>query len=645
MNAHSDEPTSDAAKRQWRARFVAKYNWDSLAETPLHGLEATADGRIDYGTKNGVRRATLQDFWRAEESRLVKTPDGLFTRWHLPPGVTESPKPANDEILRTLASVIQSFGMLPAKRNTPLPIPFDGVGFADFNGFVAAAELLADAGHSWRLRDSHMAGTVQLDNVAFRSLHVGGMTFLEDFTCDGGRIHKFDISGAIFFGDCSMSRLHVGSFAANGTRFEKNWWVGRCHFEQEFIFGNSSVADWCEFRSCTFQAAEFRKSTIRMARWRSCAADELTLSEVRVGGSLWTADNEIGRFVATDLQCEGDLTLSEGDGGKFLYLKNARVTGRTSFNRPPSVDDLDAEGAHFLGGADFGGMTAKSARFTRVVFKGQLSFRGATFRGAATFDNAEWPADARLYAGAFRDCRFLDASDFSTPNFNVIAAFNEAYFSRPPLVPIEEGKAGDRRFSLMLDQAREAAILPPDSDREANQVFGDRFEFYYGALEGGARVLKQAMETRRARTLEQRLYRYELIARRHRPSLGRWERALSWLYGASSNYGASSLRPLAILLAMTLLLGAVYAGWAALLGASVSGELVQDGLTFSGRSVFRPFEVWSVAPGTSQDGIGTSILDSPWGLALRLLSSLQSFLSLILTFLVGLSLKRRFQLG
>ena len=289
-------------------------------------------------------------------------------------------------------------------------------------------------------------------------------------------------------------------------------------------------------------------------------------------------------------------------------------------------------------------LETRETRFAGATFRGPVSFRGATFSGRVDFSDVAWPDRAEYYASAFRDARFLDAADFCTDSFHIVAAFHEAHFARPPLLQLVEGRHQDFAFRKMLRESEAAAHRTSTAGaRDVRKAKEDHF----GALEGGARVLKQAMETRRSRQWEQRFYRYELIARRHRPSISTWERSLSVLYGAMSNYGDSSLRPLLILLGATIAFGALYSAWAAAFDPAKTWHLLEDGMIYSGRNVFRPFEVWSSRPASTDKAFDSLLLaaSTPVPLLARICSSAQSFFSLILTFLIALSLKRKFQLG
>ncbi|HVQ08657.1 MAG TPA: pentapeptide repeat-containing protein [Allosphingosinicella sp.] len=634
------------ANDRWLQQFLEKdYSWQGLKKKDIPGWKIASDYQLVFTPDSLLPDATLQDFWREEEKQLIDTPFGCFTRWHLPPGDFAVSRPRPDEVLAKLVSAAEIIRRDCRGEQTQAQIPFMGLGFEGTESVAIAMAFLSREPIAASLADAFIVEAVLLQDVVLPSFSGRGMTFLQDFACAEGMIETFSIDDATFLGDFSLVGMNFGKLEARRAKFLKKCWVERCRFTEHFDFGNASVADWCEFRACEFRkGASFRRCVIKAARWNSCSTvGGISLENAHITASLWTSQSNIANFDAHQLTCVGDFTLDRGVGTKWLRLNEARLSGKVSFHTPPTLETFEAVKTQFLGEADFPGLQATSAILSGAVFNGRTSFAGATFSGPVKFDDVTWPNDAAHYASAFRECRFTDASDFSTARFNVIAAFHEAHFARPPLIHLAEGKAGQLCLRQMIDQANAAAR----AGDHHGPIDKELLERHFGALEGGARVLKQAMEARRARGLEQRLYRYELIARRHRPSVGPWERSISWLFGLSSNYGDSSLRPLAILLGMTIAFGVAYALWASLVEETLNLSLIQQGLTFSGRSVFRPFDVWNSAKG-SRDAVEAALLwnSGPgWGLVARVVSSTQSFLSLILTFLVALSLKRRFQLG
>ncbi|WP_375201637.1 pentapeptide repeat-containing protein [Hyphococcus sp.] len=174
-----------------------------------------------------------------------------------------------------------------------------------------------------------------------------------------------------------------------------------------------------------------------------------------------------------------------------------------------------------------------------------------------------------------------------------------------------------------------------------------RIPLHYRALENGARSLKHALENARDKLGEQRLYRLELLARRRQDKTGRFEHVLSRMYQITSDFGASMWRPLITVIVVTLIMAQIYAGWWGLFSHETPVESVSfEALDFSARAVFRPFSHWAVSE------LGSSTFESEllFGngafnkFMVRLVTTLQSFFSVIMLFLTALSARRHFQL-
>ncbi|MFN4024983.1 MAG: hypothetical protein ACK4MQ_09120, partial [Hyphomonas sp.] len=184
---------------------------------------------------------------------------------------------------------------------------------------------------------------------------------------------------------------------------------------------------------------------------------------------------------------------------------------------------------------------------------------------------------------------------------------------------------------------KEALIL---SDKNERQVA-------LKALEGGALQIKLALEQASDRLCEQRFYRLELRARRKQSGTPWTEKFFSWAYAAISNYGASMGWPFVWLLGVILVFALLYWGAATEfrinLGAPVAWCALIDAFNVSLSRIF-PFgafeEVtkdWIAAREVQHGGLAA--------ISLRILASLQSAFALVLLFLFGLAVRRRFQIS
>jgi hypothetical protein len=254
-------------------------------------------------------------------------------------------------------------------------------------------------------------------------------------------------------------------------------------------------------------------------------------------------------------------------------------------------------------------------------------------------------------------------------------------------------------FQAFVDHRRQAAGKAVPSPEAMNARF-DR-------VEAAFRTLKLAMETNRNRIEEGQFFRLELLARRRRTNVPGWERWASWAYEAVADYGNSLRRPVAALgvsyllfSLMFFILGAGLDRWAAIATtpqaslsiacqamvvdnqiadrasaaqvaacrrslptedqarlASVTPAVVGPlnwpdafaAMTFSWNNIFRPLSALSaegVAP--YEPSWASAVLygyGSGWGLAVRVLATLQSLFAIVAVFLLALAIRRRFQIN
>ncbi|MBY0423186.1 MAG: hypothetical protein K2Q06_12845 [Parvularculaceae bacterium] len=190
---------------------------------------------------------------------------------------------------------------------------------------------------------------------------------------------------------------------------------------------------------------------------------------------------------------------------------------------------------------------------------------------------------------------------------------------------------------------------------KANMSGADKREFQtnmteeaYGALENGARALKRAMENTRDKIGEQRFYELELRARRRRDSTKLWQRLLSLAYGATSDYGASIVKPLGGIVVLWIVFALIYCGFrTSWLHDAPPVQTFIDALNFSASAIFRGFSFWSIGEVKQDDFARALLIDGGdlLGLGIKLIATLQSFTSIILVFLTALAARRYFQLS
>ena len=282
-----------------------------------------------------------------------------------------------------------------------------------------------------------------------------------------------------------------------------------------------------------------------------------------------------------------------------------------------------------------------------------------------TFENANWDVDGKdLHHGrAFGATRFRDVANFETKHpFHAFAAFDGATFERTLLLKDPStGGAPKARFEDAC-KAVEAAIAADiasanadkDDKRSRRQVAKEAKANRWDELAGGYRTAKAAMERQGAFERAQRYYRYEVQARIKKPTTTWPERRAAWFYGVFSDYGASIGRPFLGLGGVLVFFTLIYLLIGAYLGEAVvsltgATEDSWQALEFSLNNAFRPLS----ALATQQPVEGETVRlagkllyghGGGWGNLVRAFAIFQSLISLVLAFLFGLAVRRKFQI-
>lgn len=154
----------------------------------------------------------------------------------------------------------------------------------------------------------------------------------------------------------------------------------------------------------------------------------------------------------------------------------------------------------------------------------------------------------------------------------------------------------------------------------------------------------------------QHYYRFEVRTRVKRPEIAFWEKVAATLYGLSSDYGNSIARPF-------VSLAVILAGFAAIyLALAIEVNLVDwrdrsalhsgffESLDFSLKNVFRPLSALSTDAPREGDAsrLAGKLLKNyglGFGLIVTAISIVQSLTGIVLAFLFGLAVRRRFQIS
>jgi hypothetical protein len=651
-------------KEWWDAWWGADYSWEGLARKPV--------GRKGGVTHSGFHgEETLQDYWRRDPAtgaarddaamvaagELVESGGLRFHIAHLPPKTRDGTPTWKADLKHAGWEALEA--LLRARIAASVETAVDVVGNAE--GHDGRAQL---AGAVLRRATAHPLGAESpVHTEATRSAWLGFTNFGSTRFGPGARFASATFSGdadfdnATFSGDALFDSATFSGFAGfYSATFSGDASFGSATFSGNASFGSATFSGNASFGSATFSG----DANFISARFSGDALfDSATFSGVASFGSA-TFSGDSGFLGATFSGATGFISTT--------FSGNARFD-RATFSEYGGFDS-----ATFSGDAKFISATfSKDASFHSAVFQkdgksGRMAFRWGVFHGAAVWINATFTDKAEHFSGAFRGARFHEVADFSGAGVHWIAALDDAILDRKLILDDPSESVANQLFSAQMLSATVAAARA-DRDARIDKAekadaggkpkrvgVGQKAEWLRHALErrfkeleGGCRVVKVAMGQARDELMEQRYYRFQLMARRRQPGAPVWERIFSLLYGAASDYGASMTRPFVALGVVIAVFGLAYFGLGAGLGAVAdprdAGQVAQA-LEFSLTNTFRPLSALS-AEGLREATLGQKLLqrDDFTALGVRALSIVQSLLAIVLAFLFALAVRRRFQIS
>jgi uncharacterized protein YjbI with pentapeptide repeats len=342
-------------------------------------------------------------------------------------------------------------------------------------------------------------------------------------------------------------------------------------------------------------------------------------------------------------------------------FKKARFHDEARFTQTSFAGRAQFRGAKFAKG-DFGGANfSQKANFSDACFKGSAAFpkaafekggefRRATFEGIADFDGIRVSGDlffsyARLqdgfsldsatlqgrvhffYAEFSGDCRFV-ASRFNGPR----TGFDDSTFDRVPDLRSTFFAVPPSFHHVDIGYARAPTLAGRLFNLAQNQRDGAKY-----------RRLKQLAFEAKDHERELNFFILEQRAKRWHEYRGLGRILLDLAYDWISEYGRSIIKPVACLLALTLIsflsiAQAFVATWSELLAKSAP-ILV---LAATNSTLLIGSDKWLLR----EKAVKALYVDgNSFGLYGELLAYGQSALSLLLLFLIGLALRNRFRIG
>lgn len=482
----------------------------------------------------------------------------------------------------------------------------------DLSSVEKVSRLIAQrASYSHRVDIHPLQGIV--DKIDFsKSKLMGGMMVRGIKSSHGFDISHCKIKGDLHIQATSFSRLDLTHVSAGNVKITA--------FSDGQLISNNAKCGTLAIEGG--KPAEIQCETVEVTGFLTIdnvqVAGRIILNGARVGGKLGVRDSDVSLGVHAKSLFVGALASFRGTGfGQSNNFVSAIFEDGVDFGsrsefvgsvRPPQSD---------LGAVDF-----RSTVFRSKQRSSAADFSGRSFRGKADFQHATFDGVAYFEREAFKED----------------VTFRLAKFAHP------KPTMGSFRLKRSFPFYEGIPVTSRQNHNEAAHLYERAFS-----------NLKDCMKDAGSSRFEKKFHIYELRARRARSDseVGYSERIFSYAYDVFSQYGESISRPLVWLAVMPSLFAVFYF----LLGGSLNLEDIWGAMEFSLQQIFRPFYVWGQPVGVDVtkpeynnwqyrdlfDASGTYW--NPWGrsVLIKSIAVVESILAITLSFLLALSIKRRFQ--
>jgi len=424
-------------------------------------------------------------------------------------------------------------------------------------------------------------------------------------------------------------------------------------FSHTVVWEKAVFGQFADFKSATFtQSAYFRSATFAQP---SSFISATFAQDAYFSSAKFT---QIAEFSSALFTQSASFSLATFTHPTRFY--SATFSQDAQFNSATFTQVVNFSSATFAQSASFSSATfAQFADFTSATFTQYALFSSVTFAQVASFASSKFAHSAYFsfatfeQAADFSSATFEQAADFSSATFSGFAYFRETRFGtdvRP-----------DQRYVLTFS---DAIFERPTSFREAEfkhrypeldgTVFHDKTQFTAEGVfwpQGSQPDPKQAKEAcavLRHVVAKQSLPEDEgFFFRKEMRFAGRCgpkpARPLYWLYGLVSNYGHSVWRPVAGLAAVAILFFPAFQGCLPAEGYCVVDPPAQRLLSWkdsAGLSLSNMFKFFGFQTLYFREFLGDKNLSD----GIKVAASVQTGLSFVLLFFLGLGLRSRFRL-
>jgi hypothetical protein len=338
----------------------------------------------------------------------------------------------------------------------------------------------------------------------------------------------------------------------------------------------------------------------------------------------------------------------------LVLFTSATLPLKADFSRAVFWGNVFFLDAQFLGEAEFFGATfQQEAFFDRAIFSGYATFSKSTFNASSSYVDVTFSSNS-----SFIQTKFGPGVGFQGVVFTGTVLFNNStmgvgctFYGARFLGSLSSFEF--TRFENVPDFRSTTFVVPPSFHRTV--IVDDWSKFpTIGKRQRPSRALSQdAAKYRRLqqlaaeakdRELELSFFARELRAKRFWETKGFWPLALNYAFEGLSDYGSSIARPIAWLVASTLLA----AGFIAITYAATARDAISKfapalALAFTNATLLLGSDKWELRKEAFEALCGPC--KAQFGLLGDLLAYAQSSFSVLLILLIGLALRNRFRVG
>ena len=596
---------------------------------------------------------------------------------------------------------------LPSTQDQPARIPLSArFEFAAFSGNASFVNA-AFSGYAWfenaafsgnaRFVNAAFSGNARFENAAFsgyawfeNAAFSGNARFVNAAFSGNARFENAAFSGYAWFENAAFSgnaRFENAAFSGYAW-FENAAFSGNAWFENAAFSGNARFVNAAFSGNARFENAAFSGN----ASFENAAfSGNARFVNAAFSGYAWFENAAFsGNASFENAAFSGNASFENAAFSGYAWFVNAAFSGNARFVNAVflSVVSFAGQGAELVKPEE-----SHSLEFSQeeVVFKGTLklpqqitpqarrAFKNGSFENAILLGDAVITNRDMLDRLSFDNVVFGGAAEFQGSNLHQGVSFFGANFTFVLNSP--EGKSFAVHFKDEIAHARAAyaayvfllrlahSIQKTDAELVSFQDYirgwvrgtlenapkpgkdTSKHSSRHALIERAFRKLKLSMEEVRNKIQEQDFYRMELLARRRRrdKSVPWWERQISRLYEAVSGFGGSIVRPIRWILVLICLSGLCAYSYELISDArwpyfSFGAAWDEDFLNATGFSIANTFPFGAF--GDIRKEFLSGLEDAKgWQFVFRLAATFQSFATLVLVFLSGLAIRRRFQIS